>query len=66
MPWAIEHFDLSAYDVVISSSHCVAKGAKPRADAHHWCYCHTPMRYIWDQFDDYFGPTQALRSFVSR
>lgn len=59
MPWAIEHFDLSAYDVVISSSHCVAKGAKPREGARHWCYCHTPMRYIWDQFEDYFGPRQA-------
>lgn len=59
MPCAIESLDLSEYDVIISSSHCVAKGCKLRKDAIHICYCHTPMRYIWDQFENYFGRTQA-------
>ncbi len=59
MPWAIEQFDFSAYDVLISTSHCVAKGARPKAGALHWCYCHTPMRYVWDQYDDYFSPGRA-------
>jgi len=56
MPWAIEQLDFSGYDLLISTSHCVAKGAMPAPSARHWCYCHTPMRYIWDQFDAYFGP----------
>jgi glycosyltransferase involved in cell wall biosynthesis len=59
MPWAIEHFDLSGYDLVISSSHCVAKGVRVPAGRPHWSYCHTPMRYIWDQYDEYFGSGRA-------
>jgi glycosyltransferase involved in cell wall biosynthesis len=53
-PLAIEQFDLSAYDLVVSTSHCVAKGARARDGAPHVCYCHTPMRYAWDQRDAYF------------
>ena len=52
-PSAIEAFDLKAFDLVVSSSHCVAKGAI--TDGKHICYCHTPMRYIWSHYDDYFG-----------
>ncbi|HEY2829235.1 MAG TPA: glycosyltransferase [Thermoanaerobaculia bacterium] len=52
-PWAVRRWDLSAYDIVISSSHAVAKGVNARGKPH-LCYCHTPMRYIWDRFDDYF------------
>jgi glycosyltransferase involved in cell wall biosynthesis len=48
----VESFDLSAYDLVISSSHAVAKGIHP-GNTPHICYCHTPMRYIWDAEDDY-------------
>jgi glycosyltransferase involved in cell wall biosynthesis len=59
MPRAIEQFDFTAYDLMISTSHCVAKGAIPGPRAHHASYCHTPMRYIWDQFDDYFGPGRS-------
>lgn len=55
-PAAIERFDLSGYDLVLSSSHCVAKGVRVPPGVPHVCYCHTPMRYIWDQFDAYFGP----------
>jgi len=58
---AVESFDLSAFDLVVSSSHCVAKGAVARKGARHLCYCHTPVRYAWGQFDAYFprGSTRA-------
>jgi len=52
-PAAIRSFDLSSYDLVISSSHAVAAGVR-HGSAAHVVYCHTPMRYIWDRFDDYF------------
>jgi glycosyltransferase involved in cell wall biosynthesis len=55
-PAAAESFDLRGYDLVVSSSHCVVKGVRPGPGARHVCYCHTPMRYVWDRFDDYFGP----------
>ena len=55
MPFAIETFDLNEYDLILSSSHCVAKSVKPGPNSLHICYCHTPMRYIWDQFNQYFG-----------
>jgi glycosyltransferase involved in cell wall biosynthesis len=58
-PAAAASMDLSRYDLVISSSHCVAKGVKARKGALHLCYCHTPMRYVWDRYDDYFGPGRA-------
>lgn len=54
-PLAVEGFDLSNYDVVLSSSHCVAKGVLTPPSAVHVCYCHTPMRYVWDQYNTYFG-----------
>ena len=59
-PRAIESFDLSAYDLVLSSSHCVAKSAVPGPEALSVCYCYTPMRYVWDRFDDYFGNKPPL------
>jgi glycosyltransferase involved in cell wall biosynthesis len=55
-PAAAGSLDLSAYDLVVSSSHCVAKGVKVAPGALHLCYCHTPMRYVWDRYDDYFPP----------
>ena len=58
-PLAIERFDLSAFDLVISSSHCVAKAVLTPPRALHLCYCHTPMRYIWNQYDEYFGAGRA-------
>lgn len=60
-PMAIEQLDLDAYDVIISTSHCVAKSAIPAGSARHLCYCFTPMRYAWDQFDSYFGADQIGR-----
>jgi glycosyltransferase involved in cell wall biosynthesis len=59
MPWAAEALDLRGYDLVVSSSHCVAKGVRPAPGAVHVCFCHTPMRYIWDQYDAYFAPGRA-------
>ena len=53
-PGAVESFDLSGFDLVVSSSHCVAKGAIARNGAPHLCYCHTPVRYAYEQFDLYF------------
>jgi glycosyltransferase involved in cell wall biosynthesis len=55
-PALVEQFNLERFDVVVSSSHCVVKSVLTRPDARHICYCHTPMRYAWDQFDAYFGP----------
>ena len=54
-PSAVELFDLDAFDLVISTSHCAAKAVVPTGRARHLCYCFTPMRYAWDQFDAYFG-----------
>jgi len=59
MPFAIESFDLRKYDIILSSSHCVAKSVKSGPESLHICYCHTPMRYIWDQFDQYFGRVKS-------
>ncbi len=58
-PTAIEQFDFDPYDLVISSSHCAAKSVVVPGRARHICYCHSPMRYAWDQFDSYFGPDQV-------
>ena len=54
-PAAIEQFDLDRYDLIISTSHCAAKAVVKTGRARHVCYCFTPMRYAWDQFDAYFG-----------
>lgn len=67
-PAAIEDFDLKDYDLLVSTSHCVAKGAIPGPKAVHFCYCHSPMRYAWDQEHAYFpgrrGPIARLRSLL--
>ena len=54
-PIAIEQFDLDGYDLVLSTSHCAAKSVVVAGHSRHLCYCLTPMRYAWDQFDAYFG-----------
>ena len=63
-PSAAESFDLQSYDLIISSSHCVAKGVIPSSSGIHLCYCHTPMRYIWSHYWDYFGDHRT--GFVKR
>jgi glycosyltransferase involved in cell wall biosynthesis len=69
MPMAIEALDLSGFDLVISSSHAVAKGVRPRADALHLCYCHSPMRYAWDLEATYLeeaGLANGVRGRLTR
>ena len=55
MPRAIESLDLAGYDLILSSSHAVAKGILPRPGQLHLCYCHTPPRYLWDMTEAYFS-----------
>ncbi|ERT09193.1 glycosyl transferases group 1 family protein [Lyngbya aestuarii BL J] len=59
LPLAIEQLDLRAYDVILSSSHAVAKGVLTSPDQLHICYCHTPMRYAWDLTFDYLQSSLA-------
>ena len=69
MPLAVEQFDMSAYDLVISSSHAVAKGVLTGPDQLHICYCYTPMRYAWDlqhQYLEQSGLTKGLKGAFTR
>jgi len=54
-PLAAESMNFKGYDLIVSTSHAVAKSVR-KAGALHWCFIHSPMRYVWDRFDDYFGP----------
>ncbi|MGE3262560.1 MAG: glycosyltransferase [Bacteriovoracia bacterium] len=58
-PHAVESLDLSRYDLILSNTHCVAKGVRKKPGALHVSYVSTPMRYIWDMFDEYFGPGKS-------
>ncbi|MCW6509041.1 glycosyltransferase [Lichenifustis flavocetrariae] len=63
MPMALEQLDLRGYDLIISSESGPSKGIIPPAGALHLCYCHSPMRYIWNMFHDYrerSGPITRL------
>ena len=64
-PFAIEQFDLRGYDVIISSSHCVAKGILTKADQLHICYCHSPIRYCWDMYNEYLEESHLNKGFKS-
>ena len=55
-PAAVRRFDLRGYDLVLSLSHAVAKSVRAPVGALHVSYCFTPMRYVWDLYDEYFGP----------
>ncbi|NOZ68977.1 MAG: glycosyltransferase family 4 protein, partial [Deferribacteres bacterium] len=57
MPFAAGRLDVSAYDVIISNSHSVAKGVKKKPGQLQICYCHTPMRYAWDLREQYLNET---------
>ncbi len=68
-PMAIEQFDLRDYNLVISSSYAVAKGVLTSSDQLHICYCHSPIRYVWDltfQYLETAGLSKGLRSFIIR
>ncbi|OKL39620.1 glycosyltransferase family 4 protein [Pontibacter flavimaris] len=69
MPLAIEQLDVSAYDLVISSSHAVAKGVITHAGQVHICYCHSPIRYAWDLYHQYLresGLAKGLKGFIAK
>nr|WP_304608522.1 glycosyltransferase family 4 protein [Pontibacter anaerobius] len=69
MPLAIEQLDVSAYDVVISSSHAVAKGVITHAGQVHICYCHSPIRYAWDLYHQYLresGLNKGLKGLLAK
>jgi len=64
LPLAIEQLDLREYDVILSSSHAVAKGVITSPHQLHICYCHTPMRYAWDLTFDYLNGNSAGRGLT--
>lgn len=65
MPKAWESLDLTEYDLVISSCSSCCKGVLTRPDAIHICYCHSPIRYVWDMYYDYFsGASNVKRLFM--
>jgi glycosyltransferase involved in cell wall biosynthesis len=69
MPLAIEQFDLSSYDLVISSSHAFSKGCLTSSQQLHICYCHTPMRYAWDFYHQYLQRShleRGIKSIIAR
>lgn len=69
MPLAIEQLDVSNYDLVISSSHAVAKGVITHAGQVHICYCHSPIRYAWDLYHQYLresGLNKGLKGFIAK
>ena len=68
-PRAIESLDVSAFDLIVSSSHAVAKGVRTHARQLHVCYCYSPMRYAWDLREQYLaqvGLHGGLRSYAGR
>jgi glycosyltransferase involved in cell wall biosynthesis len=67
MPDALLDFNLQDYDLVISSESGPAKGVVPSPNAYHICYCHSPMRYLWDMYHEYFRKTNPfVRLFMKR
>lgn len=59
MPWIMDRMRIAPVDLVLSTSHCVAKGARAPAGAVHASYVLSPMRYLYDRYDDYFAPGRA-------
>ncbi|MDR2479643.1 MAG: glycosyltransferase [Treponema sp.] len=67
MPKALMEFNLQQYDLVISSESGPAKGIVPNPNAYHICYCHSPMRYLWDMYHEYVSTTNPpVRFFMKR
>jgi glycosyltransferase involved in cell wall biosynthesis len=64
-PWAVERMRIARCDAVVSTSHAFAKGVRVPRDVPHLCYCHTPMRYVWDQIDPYLGPRGGARRIAA-
>jgi glycosyltransferase involved in cell wall biosynthesis len=66
MPRALSEFNLQEYDLVISSESGPAKGVVANPNAYHICYCHTPMRYLWDMYHEYFRNTNFFVQFFMK
>jgi glycosyltransferase involved in cell wall biosynthesis len=66
MPNALNDFNLQDYDLVISSEAGPAKGVVPNPNAYHICYCHSPMRYLWDMYHEYFRDAGAFTRFFMK
>ena len=66
MPKALMELDLTGYDLVISSESGPAKGICPAPQAFHICYCHTPMRYLWDMYHEYFRKSNPIVKFFMK
>jgi len=65
-PLAIEQFDLRSYDLILSSSHAVAKGVLTHPGQLHICYCHTPMRYAWDLYHSYLEEMGVIKKNIAK
>ena len=68
-PFAVERLDLSKYDLIISSSHSVTKGIKTKPNQLHISYCHSPMRYVWDNAELYLSQANisgGMKGFLAR
>ncbi|MCL2442173.1 MAG: glycosyltransferase [Treponema sp.] len=66
MPKALLDFNLQDYDLIISSEAGPAKGVVPNPNAYHICYCHSPMRYLWDMYHEYLRETNSLTRFFMK
>lgn len=67
LPYAFEQFNFEEYDIVISSSHACSKGIITKPDTLHVCYCHSPMRYVWDSWREYVDQyhfSRILKPFI--
>nr|WP_262914560.1 glycosyltransferase family 4 protein [Pontibacter vulgaris] len=68
-PMAVEQFDLTSYDLIISSSYAVAKGALTNSNQLHICYCHSPIRYAWDLYNQYLDEAnlkRGVKGFIAK
>ncbi len=65
-PSAIESLDVSQHDLILSSSHSVAKGIRTHPHQLHICYCHSPMRYAWDLYDQYMETVSGFKKIMAR
>lgn len=66
MPTAVKKFNLDGYDLILSSESGPIKGIRKPDGATHICYCHTPMRYIWDMYEDYYRDTGIIGKIAMR
>jgi glycosyltransferase involved in cell wall biosynthesis len=66
MPNALNGFNLQEYDLIISSEAGPAKGVVPNPNAYHICYCHSPMRYLWDMYHEYFREAGIFTRFFMK